>query len=403
MLVGLCIVLGLVQEGSGQPYAAAPTEQDRRVTTQTDRRATGKESSLPEYLGKPTFRMSRVFSDQRFPNIVVTPAGTLVALFGSNGLRARRSEDAGITWGAPIVVTSTGISGGGAIATSAGIHVFVEAKHPPAPFRVFISEDDARTWRSPETPPVIVADRHGNVPSLHMNEAGIVLQRGKHKGRLVRAARWYADGNRKDQWPHHYTTAIYSDDRGRNWKTSKPFAEKGTGEAAVVELSDGRLYYNSRIHWPEAPRPTRRRHAWSDDGGVTFRDWGIVDALPDGQQTRAYGCMGGLVRLPIRGRDILLFSNLDTRNARREKITVWVSFDGGKTWPLKRLVYDGPAAYSSFAAGRAGTPTAGLAFLHFEGGGPDGRGSHVAGLNLSWLLRGERTGNGKVPRWVRHR
>jgi sialidase-1 len=105
--------------------------------------------------------------------------------------------------------------------------------------------------------------------------------------------------------------------------------------------------------------------------------------------------MGGLVRLPVAGKDILVFSNIDTPNATRERATVWASFDGGKTWPVKRLVYDGSSAYSSLAAGRPGTPSEGRIYLHFEGG-PDG-GSQVARFNLSWLLAGEPTGDGFLP------
>ena len=39
----------------------------------------------------------------------------------------------------------------------------------------------------------------------------------------------------------------------------------------------------------------------------------------------------------------------------REQITVWASFDGGRTWPAQRLVYAGPSAYSNLGVGRAGT------------------------------------------------
>ena len=99
--------------------------------------------------------------------------------------------------------------------------------------------------------------------------------------------------------------------------------------------------------------------------------------------------------LPVTDRDILIFSNIDTEQPKRERATVWASFDGGKTWPVKRLVYDGPSAYSSLAAGRPGTPSEGLIFLHFEGG-PKG-GSQVARFNLAWLLEGELTRDGKIP------
>ena len=72
------------------------------------------------------------------------------------------------------------------------------------------------------------------------------------------------------------------------------------------------IYYNSRVHWSKRPRNKRRREAWSNDGGVSWQGWRIVDVLPDGDQGRTYGCMGGLTRLPLEDRDILIFSNLDT-------------------------------------------------------------------------------------------
>ena len=109
--------------------------------------------------------------------------------------------------------------------------------------------------------------------------------------------------------------------------------------------------------------------------------------------------MGGLVRLPVKGRDILVFSNLDTPKANRERITVWVSPDGGQTWPIKRLVYDGPSAYSSMNAGRNGTSSEGYVYLMFEGG--PGGGAQVVRFNLAWALQGELTGDGEVPDWLK--
>jgi sialidase-1 len=233
---------------------------------------------------------------------------------------------------------------------------------------------------------------------MHMNEHGITLRRGEHAGRLLRPARYYGKKNDRAEWPNHYTTAVYSDDGGATWRTSDPFPENGTGEAAVAELSDGRIYYNSRVHWDKRPNNTRRRAAWSYDGGRTWKDWRIVQALPDGHQHRSYGCMGGLVRLPVKNRDILIFSNIDTTRAERERSTVWASFDGGETWPIKRLVYDGPSAYSSLNAGRPGTPSEGWIYLLFEGG--PGGGANVARFNLAWLLEGEATNDGQLPEWL---
>jgi sialidase-1 len=86
----------------------------------------------------------------------------------------------------------------------------------------------------------------------------------------------------------------------------------------------------------------------------------------------------------------LIYSNLDEGTATRRRITVWASFDGGKSWPVKRLVYEGPSAYSSLAAGREGTPSEGLIYLMFEGG-PGGMYSalQVARFNLGWITGGK--------------
>ena len=64
--------------------------------------------------------------------------------------------------------------------------------------------------------------------------------------------------------------------------------------------------------------------------------------------------------------DILIFSNIDTPNATRENGTVWACFDGGKTWPIKRLILPGPSRYSALIAGRPGTSSEGFIYLHGE-------------------------------------
>jgi len=359
------------------------------VTEAADRPAEG---TLEAFLGEPKLDIQQVHKGGRFPNVVVAVDGTVLAVWA--GVKVRRSEDGGETWG-PEILISDGFMGGGVTVneTNGEILAFVEEHHPPAKVAVHRSQDHGKTWSPVDA--VIRPDTNGNVLSMHMNEHGITLRHGPHKGRLIRPARYYGKQNSRDEWPVHYTTAIYSDDGGKTWNASDPFPAFGTGEATLAELCDGRIYYNSRRHWaPEGVNPLRRWTASSEDSGATWKDLAICEILPDGPQNTSYGCMAGLVRLPIGGRDILIYSNCDSPDGRNHG-TVWASFDGGNTWPLKRLVEEGGFAYSSINAGRPATKSEGQIYLHYESGG-----SKVARFNLSWLLEGEETGNGGMPAWV---
>ena len=367
--------------------------------------------------GKPFFETQLLYTSERFPNVAVAMDGTVVTTWGRNSHQVRRSEDGGRTWGPLITVSAHnwwqnrfpghGFQGGGLTVdeNTGDILTFVEAEHPPADQLVFRSRDHGKTWSREDV--VIHPDSKGNLPDFAMNEGGLTLRYGKHAGRLIRPSRHYAGSNHRDNWANHYTNAMYSDDGGRTWFTSEPFPAMGTGEAAIAELSDGTLYYNSRRHIStDGLNPRMRYIAWSHDGGHTWVDLSVSDVLPDGAQHVDYGLMAGLVRLPVDGHDILLFSNIDVpdtgeeeeiphhlRTTRRERGTIWASFDGGRTWPLKRLVYAGDFGYSSLAAGRARTPGEGFIYLFYESkSDPELRRfdqGHIARFNLAWLTGGQ--------------
>ncbi|MCX6997111.1 MAG: sialidase family protein [Kiritimatiellaeota bacterium] len=347
--------------------------------------------------------MQSLFQGERFPNVVVATDGTVLATWGAKSVRVRRSEDGGKTWGPPVTIAEPGFHGGGVIVdeTSGDILVFVHDKHPPAPTHLWRSKDHGKTWKEENLK--IAEDVNGNIPQMHMAEHGITLRHGEHKGRLLRPARVYGKNN-------EYNTAIFSDDGGKTWQPSKPFPMKGTGEGAVAELSNGHIYYSSRQHRFEkvADFTHRRAFAWSRDGGETWQEAGHDSVLPDGPRYRGdqrrganfnghFGMMCGLTCLPVEDRDILIYSNADTPDHERKRMTVWASFDGGRSWPVKRLVHEGAGAYSSLTAGRPGTSSAGWIFLQFESGGV----ARMARFNLAWLLGGEKTGNGEAPQWVK--
>jgi sialidase-1 len=345
---------------------------------------------IDSFLGNSVLEISDVHKGGRFPNIVVAQDGSLLAVWG--GVKLKRSADGGETWGEDIPI-GNGFMGGGVIVNenNGEIFAFVEERHPPAPLTIYRSQDHGSTWAPFDAK--ILPDSQGREPSMHMNEHGLTLQRGKHKGRLIRASRYYAGQNHRSKWSQHFTNAIYSDDNGKTWKTSDPFPANGTGEATIAELSDGTLYYNTRRHWAEeGANPRRRWTAISNDGGETWTNLQFSEVLPDGPQNTDYGLMAGLTRLPLGCQDVLIYSSVDSDNGRNHG-TVWASFDGGKSWPVKRLLESGSFAYSSMTSGRTGTPTEGWIYLHYETNG----GSKVARFNLSWILKGELTGDGSIP------
>jgi len=365
------------------------------------------EGTLEPFLGEPKFELQPVFTGERLPNIVVAMDGAVLATWGSKSVRARRSENGGKAWSPEITVAKPGFHGGGLLVdeTTDDILAFVQDKHPPAPAYIYRSKDHGKTWKREEL--VVEKDLNGNRPQMHMAEHGITLRNGEHSGRLLRPARVFGKAS-------GYNTAIYSDTGGKSWRTSKAFPMNGTGEGAVAELVNGHVYYSSRKHWfsKVSDFTHKRAFAWSYDGGATWKDADYDEVLPDGSRYRGergrgashqghFGMMCGLLRLPVEGRNILLYSNVDTPSHMRVRMAVWASFDGGKTWPVKRLVYEGPSAYSSLAAGRPGTSSEGWLYLQFEGGKKNEyEGAYLARFNLTWLLEGTKIGNGELPEWM---
>ncbi|MHC4520117.1 MAG: sialidase family protein [Planctomycetota bacterium] len=336
----------------------------------------------------PFFELQDLFSSVRIPNITVAADGTVLA-FAKSGRLLRRGEDGGRNWG-PIQEVGPD-AGGSAIVDGNTGHVMVVNSKAGYLWR---SRDHGKTWTREEI--VIKPDAlgHGTPDGIPVqttcSESGLTLRHGKHKGRLLMPARIQPPKGNNDQewWPYNHNTAIYSDDGGATWQTSGT-VQSGTGEGTLAELSNGTIYYNSRCHMAV---DHRRRIAWSYDGGHMWTDWEVSRQLREVGEPfyfkygtkPSYGCNAGLVRLPLEataGKDVLLFSTPDNPGSSRLRMTVWASFDGARTWPLKRLIYEGPSAYSSLAAGEDGT-----IYLLFE------RGQKklyetiaVARFNLDWL------------------
>ncbi|MHC4740860.1 MAG: sialidase family protein [Planctomycetota bacterium] len=310
----------------------------------------------------------------------------------------KRSEDGGKTWGPEIEVgrpvrikedmSDDGRYKGAHVQWTELGSTFVDensgdimvfATNLKAASILYRSKDHGKTWTTEKIE--IKPDVNGWVSTPNSAcDPGVTLKYGEKKGRLVAPSRvfwgYLNKGKGNKFFDKLYSNMLYSNDGGKTWIPSAPFPLGGTGEAGLVELSDGRIYYNSRTH----VRGGNRRIAYSLDGGETFTPEHEDDELFDGPPD-VYGCKGGLLRLHYDDRDILIFSSPGRRD-KREDITVWVSFDGGETWPVSRLVRKGPGNYTWLAAGRKGTPSEGMIYLAANK-------DWMARFNLAWILEGQ--------------
>jgi sialidase-1 len=124
--------------------------------------------------------------------------------------------------------------------------------------------------------------------------------------------------------------AIYSDDHGATWKLGGVIGDK-VNECQAVELGDGRLMMNLRSYMGHRCRAV----SWSSDGGLTWTPAQDEPALIEPV------CQASILRF------VLVFSN--PASTKREKMTVRLSLDEGKTWSISALLSAGPSAYSSLA------------------------------------------------------
>ncbi|MBD27790.1 MAG: hypothetical protein CMO38_00910 [Verrucomicrobiaceae bacterium] len=250
------------------------------------------------------------------------------------------------------------------------IMLFVTALYP-APY-MYKSRDHGKTWKLEKIK--FGKDVNGFMPIPNAAcDSGINIKHGPNKGRLLVPSRVMPNYNKHEE-SKGYTNAVYSDDHGKTWIPSEPFPLDGTGESGLVELNDGTIYINSRTH----TRKGNRWVAYSDDSGETWRDLRQDDELFDGPPD-VYGCKAGLIRLSRDDGDILLFSSPTPDVGGRQNIRVWVSFDGGKSWPHNRLIKKGPGNYTWMTEGRKGTPSEGYIYLL---SGKD----WMARFNMAWLL-----------------
>lgn len=211
-----------------------------------------------------------------------------------------------------------------------------EGKPSVTSFRVS-SDDEGRTWSKPAD----ITKQVGRQAHFGASE-GRQLTTGKHNGRLLIA------GSRMDRNTSGEITAKYpgvwrSDDHGETWTLVQVPIDQEintprnvSSEARITELADGRLLYNQRT------RHTGRQLSWSEDGGET---WTKPRQAKDLKVTQCNGSTITLRDSAGQRTNTVLFS-IPSPGGRSDGL-LYVSKDGGKTWPIRRSVVKGFFAYSA--------------------------------------------------------
>ncbi|WP_344980212.1 sulfatase-like hydrolase/transferase [Compostibacter hankyongensis] len=317
------------------------------------------------------------YASYRIPAVVTTNHGTLLAFCegrkkpgdaGDIDLLYKRSTDGGKTWSEQQVIWNDGPNTCGnpcpVVDRRTGViwllmtrnngddterEITRKTAQGTRTVWVCSSKDDGRTWSVPADITATTKDPswgwYATGPGI-----GIQLQRGPHKGRLVIPCDHSYDDPQGNSGGGPYGAGahvIYSDDHGKSWRLGGTIRPK-VNECQVVELDDGKgtLLMNMRAYFGRHLRSQSR----SSDGGTTWTAPEDAAGLPEPV------CQASIIRYPgsRRSKDRLLFLNPASK-AKRDSMTLKVSYDNGYTWPYARLLYAGPSAYSCMTVLRDGS------------------------------------------------
>lgn len=187
------------------------------------------------------------------------------------------------------------------------------------------------------------------------------------------------------------TAVMYSDDHGRTWQCGDilPDVLINMNETVAVPAEDGGVWLYVRNE--EMPA-FKIGVAYSKDGAT---DWTKAELHEDLYQPICFSSVLRLSGVPDKSR--ILFCNPDSRKnpkrnkgnpwRARENLTLRMSYDEGKTWPVVKVLEPRHSSYSDLAMLPDGTIL--CLFEH------DNRYISIARFNLEWLTNRKDTLRGK--------
>jgi len=241
----------------------------------------------------------------------------------------------------------------------------VEGKDPRTVW-ITKSTDDGSTWAEPMEITKDVKD-----PSWTWYATGPGHGIQLKNGRLVIPCDHMVGKNFDERDPVH-SHIIYSDDHGVSWKIGG-IVDEGTNECTVVQTVDDSLYINCRNanHY-------RYNHHGEYKGNIHRVYKTLIEPI----------CQASLVRFTDKDhykKNRILFSNpANGKPGKREKLTVRISYDECRTWPVSKLLNKGPSAYSDLAI----APDMTILCLYERGKKFYSEKLTLARFNIEWLTDG---------------
>ena len=340
-------------------------------------------------------------TNYRIPAVITAKDGSIVAVTDKRkynegdlpqdiDIVCNRSTDGGHTWSEPYTIAlGTGVNhgfGDCALAWSNDDNGLIAGfvggpglwnSTPSNPIRTYISRsyDNGQTWTEREDITDFIFGDNCIVPEQRTWRASFF---GSGNGLRTSTGRiMFVAAIRETTAQSLNNHAVYSDDNGLTWHVSGRASVAGD-EAKVTELVDGRILMSIR-------HAGNRWYNISEDGGETWQP-----TTSTWYDITAPACNGDMIRYTSenQGYDKNRLLHSVPFGSNREKVTVYVSYDEGETWPVSKCIVPYSSAYSSLCILPDGT--IGL-YVEEAYAGASGYSTVFYNFSLEWLTDGEDT------------
>lgn len=342
----------------------------------------------------------------RIPAIVTASDGSLVTATDKRkanqadlpediDVLIKRSTDNGKTWSDALTIAAgtgryNGYGDAGLVRTDNDgglLCIFVGGtgfftSTPSSPIRTYVckSSDNGETWTEPRD---ITDQLYGSNCTDNVRKGWYGSFCASGAGLLGRDGTIYfvaAVRETNSQEVNKIANYVYySKDKGETWQVSACVKPNNGNEAKIVELNDGSLLASIRNQSKGA-----RYYATSTDGGESWSDAGLWTEMIEP------GCDGDIIYYTSTKdgyeKNRILHS-VPNDASNRVNVSVFVSYDEGKTWPVKKSICPTGSAYSSLAILPDGT----IGAYVEENYGTEDYSMYFTNFSLEWLTDGADT------------